>query len=163
MRPCVEKRIWPIYFVVVVKWVKETWLRRNLNWCTGCIYQVSSSYLETCRQVSFKKEVGVRVNYLIFWLTLWLKFENLWSPFKWHVFMSQKCSMLTKWVATSSTNESVHQCPYIGQWGSPGFQNTWQSLGSLCSMSNITTLTYHKPQTMILANICRKFYGIFWR
>ena len=27
-------------------------------------------------QVSFKKEVGVMVNDLVFWLTVWLNFEN---------------------------------------------------------------------------------------
>ena len=34
----------------------------------GCLYR---------EQVSFKKEVGIRVSDLVFWLTLWLNFENL--------------------------------------------------------------------------------------
>ena len=40
-------------------------------------------------QVSFKKEVGARVNDLVCWLTLWLNFENLWLTFKWHMIMWQ--------------------------------------------------------------------------
>ena len=49
-------------------------------------------------QVSFKKEVVVMVNDLVFWLTVWLNFENVLLTFKWYmyVFVWQKCSMLTK-------------------------------------------------------------------
>ena len=49
------------------------------------------------KQVSFKKEVGVMVNDLVFWLTVWLNFENVLLTFKWYVFMWQKCSMLTNY------------------------------------------------------------------
>ena len=49
------------------------------------------------KQVSFKKEVGVMVNDLVFWLTVWLNFENVLLTFKWYVFMWQNCSMLTKY------------------------------------------------------------------
>ena len=61
----------------------------------------------SCIQVSFKKEVGVRVNDLVFWLTLWLSFENLWltsvtydyvtevfrvdKVYEWHFFNKRKC------------------------------------------------------------------------
>ena len=48
-------------------------------------------------QVSFKKEVVVRVNDLVFWLTMWFNFENVLLTFKWYVFVWQKCSMLTKY------------------------------------------------------------------
>ena len=48
-------------------------------------------------QVSFKKEVVVRVNDLVFWLTAWLNFENVLLTLKWYVFVWQKCSMLTKY------------------------------------------------------------------
>ena len=48
-------------------------------------------------QVSFKKEVVVRVNDLVFWLTVWLNFENVLLTFKWYVFVWQKCFMLTKY------------------------------------------------------------------
>ena len=62
-------------------------------------------------QFSFKKEVGVRVNDLVFWLTLWLNFEKKMIDFKWHMIMWQKCSMLISMrVATSSTNGSVFWC-----------------------------------------------------
>ena len=44
------------------------------------------------RQVSFKKEVGVMVNDLVFWLAVWLNFENVLLTFKWYVFMWKKCS-----------------------------------------------------------------------
>ena len=47
------------------------------------------------RQVSFIKEVVVRVNDLVFWLTVWLNFENVLLTFEWYVFVWQKCSMLT--------------------------------------------------------------------
>ena len=45
------------------------------------------------KQVSFKKEVVVRVNDLVFWLTVWLNFENVLLTFKWYVFVWLKCSM----------------------------------------------------------------------
>ena len=51
-------------------------------------------------QVSFKKEVVVRVNDLVFWLTdvtVWLNSENVLLTFKWYVFVWQKCSMLRKY------------------------------------------------------------------
>ena len=44
------------------------------------------------RHVSFKKEVGVRVNDLVFGVTVLLNFENVLLTFK-YVFMRQKCSM----------------------------------------------------------------------
>ena len=44
------------------------------------------------RQVSFKKEVGVMVNDLVFWLAVWLNFENVLLTFKWYVFMWKKYS-----------------------------------------------------------------------
>ena len=36
------------------------------------------------------------VNDLVFWLTLWLNFENVLLTFKWYVFMWQKCSLFNK-------------------------------------------------------------------
>ena len=42
---------------------------------------------EQWEQVSFKKEVAVRVNDLIVWLTVWLILENLLLTFKWYMFM----------------------------------------------------------------------------
>ena len=55
---------------------------------------LSCAYSE---QVSFKKEVVVRVNDLVFWWTVWLNFENVLLTVKWYVFVWQKCSMLTKY------------------------------------------------------------------
>ena len=40
-------------------------------------------------QVSFKKEVGVRVNDLVFWLTVWLYLENVLLNFKWCVYVTE--------------------------------------------------------------------------
>ena len=59
------------------------------------------------KQVSFNKEVGVRVNELVFWLTVWLNFENVLLTFKWYVFMWQKCSMLTKYAKGHFFNKWV--------------------------------------------------------
>ena len=66
----------------------------------------SKSQLNYVRQVSFKKEVGVMVNDLVFWLTVWLNFENVLLTFKWYVFMWQKCSMLTKYA----------NCHFFNKW-----------------------------------------------
>ena len=55
-----------------------------------------NAFTRKSEQASFKKEVGVMVNDLVFWLTVWLNFENVLLTFKWYVFMWQ-CSMLKKY------------------------------------------------------------------
>ena len=81
------------------------WMKRNHNRST-----VANAFYFLCWQstwqVSFKKEVGVMVNDLVFWLTVWLNFENVLLTFKWYVFMWQKCSMLTKYA----------NCHFFNKW-----------------------------------------------
>ena len=57
------------------------------------------------------------VNDLVFWLTVWLNFENVLLTFKWYVFMWQKVSFQQSVrIAISSTNESVFQCLKTVLW-----------------------------------------------
>ena len=75
------------------------------SWCDVTIPALAVDCFPIFKQVSFKKEVVVRVNDLVFWLTVWLNFENVLLTFMWYVFVWQKCSMLTKYANGHFSNK----------------------------------------------------------
>ena len=58
------------------------------------VYYLATAWLGETEQVSFKKEVGVMVNDLVFWLTVWYKTkfgsQNLATKFGNHLCMATK-------------------------------------------------------------------------
>ena len=56
------------------KTVGSLWLENDLH---ENELEFESHMGRSKKQVSFKKEVVVRVNDLVFWLTAWLNFENV--------------------------------------------------------------------------------------
>ena len=60
------------------------------------------------KQVSFKNEVGVRVNDFVFWLTLWLNFEHSWLTLSDYVTEVFHFDKVCEWSLIQQTKVCLH-------------------------------------------------------